>query len=300
MHRLPLTAAGECRRRSEDRAKRAASGSDYLLTGLIRCPSCGSAMLGTRAHGKTRVYRYYSCYRRTRYDTSTCGAQRIDADAIEDAVTGALASFYRGQHALIADAIAAAQASHAAANEGRRAELAATEHELARTGAALDRYLAAFESGALDPEDLAGRLAQLKARSHQLRARRDELARELTDVPAPPPPGTLRQVADHIDEIVGAGTYTQRKALIKALVANVKITGPGRVVPVFRIPQATAAEHTDSSCEVSGVRAMTNLVGRTHHDANHDLVVAGAFPVPPCGSRARKTRQGESAARPTR
>ncbi len=62
--------------RGEDRAKRAASGSDYLLTGLIRCPSCGSAMLGTSAHGKTRVYRYYSCYRRTRYDSATCGGQR--------------------------------------------------------------------------------------------------------------------------------------------------------------------------------------------------------------------------------
>ena len=76
--------------RGEDHAKRAASGSDYLLTGLIRCPACGSAMLGTRAHGKTSVYRYYSCYRRTRYDTTACGGQRVDADAIEHAVTGAL------------------------------------------------------------------------------------------------------------------------------------------------------------------------------------------------------------------
>jgi site-specific DNA recombinase len=275
--------------RGEDHAKRAASGSDYLLTGLIRCPSCGSAMLGTRAHGKTRVYRYYSCYRRTRYDTSTCGAQRIDADAIEDAVTGALASFYRDQHALIADAIAAAQASHAAADEGRRAELAATEHELARTGAAIDRYLAAFENGALDPEDLAGRLAQLKARSHQLRARRDELASELTDVPAAPPPATLRQVADHVDEIIGAGTHTQRKALIETLVAQVKITRSDRIVPVFRIPQAT--EHVGMS-EVSRVRAMTNLVGRTHHDANHDLVVAGdLLPIRLRWSGTRKAGQ---------
>ena len=40
--------------RGEDHAKRAASGSDYLLTGLIRCPACGSAMIGTRAHGKTK------------------------------------------------------------------------------------------------------------------------------------------------------------------------------------------------------------------------------------------------------
>jgi site-specific DNA recombinase len=125
--------------RAGDRAKRAASGSDYLLTGLIRCAACGTAMLGTRAHGKTKTYRYYSCYRRTRYDTEVCGGQRIDADAIEHAVTGALADLYRHQHDLIADAIAAAQHSHAADQDGRRGELAAAEHELARTGAAIDR-----------------------------------------------------------------------------------------------------------------------------------------------------------------
>jgi site-specific DNA recombinase len=247
--------------RAIDRAKRAASGSDYLLTGLIRCPSCGSAMLGTRAHGKTRVYRYYTCYRRTRYDTTACGGQRIDADAIEHAVTDALISFYRSQHDLIDDAIAAARAHHAAANQGRSAELAATEHELARTGAATDRYLAAFENGTLHPEDLASRLAALKARTRRLTARRDELASRLDAEPVVPPAATLVEVANQIDQVIASGTHSQRKALIEALVAQVKITGPGRIVPLFRIPQPTDTEHSETSSEVSGVRAMTNLVG---------------------------------------
>jgi site-specific DNA recombinase len=259
--------------RGEDHAKRAAGGSDYLLTGLIRCPACGGAMLGTRAHGKTRIYRYYSCYRRTRYDTTACGGQRIDADAIENAVTGALVGFYRHEHYLIADAIAAAQGSHTAAHETRRAELAATEHELARTGAAIDRYLAAFENGTLDPEDLAGRLTQLKARSRQLAARRDGLASALAATPVAPPSATLQQVADHIEEVLGSGTHSQRKALIEALVAQVKITAPGRIVPVFRIPQpetgataratrTTAHPTTRTHGTEPGVRAMTNLVAQ--------------------------------------
>jgi site-specific DNA recombinase len=248
--------------RREDHARRAAGGSDYLLTGLIRCPSCGSAMLGTRAHGKSRIYRYYTCYRRTRYDTTVCGGQRIDADAIEHAVTGALIGFYRGQHDLIADAIAKAQADHAARHRTGRAELAVTERDLARTSAATDRYLAAFENGTLHPEDLAGRLAQLKTRIRQLTARRDELASQLDAEPAMPPPATLCEVADHIDEIIGSGSHSQRKALIEALVAQVKITAPGRIVPVFRIPQATDTGHADNNGEGSGVRAMTNLVGR--------------------------------------
>ncbi len=77
-----------------------------------------------------------------------------------------------------------------------------------------------------------------------------------------PPPATLCEVADHIDEIIGSGSHSQRKALIEALVAQVKITAPGRIVPVFRIPQATDTGHADNNGEGSGVRAMTNLVGR--------------------------------------
>jgi site-specific DNA recombinase len=247
--------------RGEDHAKRAAGGSDYLLTGLIHCPTCGSAMLGTRAHGKTRIYRYYSCYRRTRYDSAACGGQRVDADAIEDAVIGALAGFYRHQHHLIADAVTKAHEQHAADHDSRRDELTVTDRELARTGAAIERYLAAFENGTLDPEDLGDRLARLKGRSRQLAARRDELASQVDAEPAMPPPATLREVAGHIDQIIAAGSHSQRKALVEALVAQVKITGPGRIVPVFRIPQATGTGQTNSSSQVSGVRAMTNLVG---------------------------------------
>lgn len=151
--------------RGDDYPKRAANGSDYLLTRLMRCPSCGKAMIGTRAHGRSRVYRYYTCFTRARYDTAHCSATRLDADAVEHAVLAVLAGFYCNQHALIADAITAAQANHAAAQDGHRAELAAADRELARTGAAIDRYLAAFENGTLDPEDLAVRLARLKAKT---------------------------------------------------------------------------------------------------------------------------------------
>ncbi len=225
-------------------------------------------MIGTRAHGRSRVYRYYTCFTRVRYDTARCSAARLDADAVEHAVTTALAGFYRDQHDLIADAITREQASHAAAEGGWRAELTAAEHELARTSAAIDRYLTAFENGALDPEDLAGRLAQLTTRSAQLRARREQLASQAAASPAAPPAATLRQVADHIADIVAAGSHSQRKALIEALIHQIKITGPGLIVPVFRIPQP-AAEKPDVSAGPATahsvnaedpVRAMTNLV----------------------------------------
>jgi site-specific DNA recombinase len=267
------TAFGEAQRilaaRGDDYSKRAANGSDYLLTGLMRCQSCGKAMIGTRAHGRSRVYRYYTCFTRARYDTGRCNASRLDADAVEEAVVAALAGFYRDQHDLIADAITQAQAGHAATKDGHRAELAAAEHEMTKTGAAIDRYLAAFENGTLHPEDLADRLAQLRARSAQLRARRDELAEQVATVPTAPPALALRQVADHIADIVASGSHSQRKALIEVLIAQIKITGPDRIVPVFRIPQPWAADQAQVPADLATtrretredpVRAMTNLV----------------------------------------
>jgi len=41
--------------RGEDHAHRRANGSDYQLTGLMRCPQCAKAMIGTRATGKNKT-----------------------------------------------------------------------------------------------------------------------------------------------------------------------------------------------------------------------------------------------------
>ncbi|WP_038520375.1 hypothetical protein [Amycolatopsis japonica] len=60
-------------------------------------------------------------------------------------------------------------------------------HDRRKTNQSIDRYLNAFENGTLDEDDLASRFAGLKAKSKQLRTRRDELTDKITDVPAAPP-----------------------------------------------------------------------------------------------------------------
>jgi site-specific DNA recombinase len=92
-----------------------------------------------------------------------------------------------------------------------------------------------------------GRLAQLKARSAQLRARRDEVAVQVAAVPAAPSAAALRQVADHIGDIVESGSHGQRKALIEVLIAQIKIIAPDRIVPVFRIPQPASHQPEPSA-----------------------------------------------------
>ncbi|MFE3280692.1 recombinase family protein [Nocardia sp. NPDC059239] len=212
--------------RGESHAHRAANSSDYLLTGRLRCPRCGRAMVGTRATGRHRTYRYYTCFTRARYDSDKCNFTRLDADAVDTALLEALAKFYRTRHNLIDAAITAAQQRHHDTSSDTRAELATVTAELAKTQQSVDRYLAAFENGTLEPELVGGRLTELRSKTTQLLARRDQLTESLASVPSAPAPATLDRIADHIVEIVTSGNHTQSKALIETLVAHVKIAGP--------------------------------------------------------------------------
>ncbi|MGH3945756.1 MAG: hypothetical protein ACRDRY_00490 [Pseudonocardiaceae bacterium] len=49
-----------------------------------------------------------------------------------------------------------------------------------------------------------------------------------------PPLMVLDELTDHIADILRSGSPAERKALIEALVAEVKITGPNTIIPIFR------------------------------------------------------------------
>jgi site-specific DNA recombinase len=58
--------------------------SDYLLSGLLRCP-CGAAMSGTAITTSTKSWkkRYYICTRKTRTHSADCQARLIPAEPLE-------------------------------------------------------------------------------------------------------------------------------------------------------------------------------------------------------------------------
>jgi site-specific DNA recombinase len=260
--------------RGEDHTRRASNASDYHLTGRIRCPQCGKALIGTAAHGRNKTYRYYTCFSRARYGTTTCDAHRINADALDEAIFDALSGFYRHHHNLIAHAIAEATTEHTTGLGDRRAELTTIERELTRANTAIDRYLQAFEDGDLNPAILNDRMRKLSDKITQLTHRRDELTDQLSHAPVAPPAMILDELTNHIADIIRTGNPAQRKALIEALVAEVKITGPHTIIPVFRIPQPpttndTITENTEAvaappptTASARMVRTMVEPVGR--------------------------------------
>ncbi len=76
--------------RGDDRSRRAASSSDYLLAGRVFCDRCGKRYLGAAAHSRTARYRYYTCFSANRYGKHACDADRLPADKLEHLVLDAL------------------------------------------------------------------------------------------------------------------------------------------------------------------------------------------------------------------
>jgi site-specific DNA recombinase len=136
--------------RGDKQTQRAGSDSDYHCTGLITCPRCGHKYVGTSARGKTRRYRYYTCFSRTRYGAAGCPAGRIDADDLDTAVLQAVAHTFTSRTQLLADVVARARQRHHDSHAHRRAELATVEAEITTARAAIERYLTAFENGTMN------------------------------------------------------------------------------------------------------------------------------------------------------
>ncbi|HWC82121.1 MAG TPA: recombinase family protein [Pseudonocardiaceae bacterium] len=185
--------------RGEEHSRRASNASEYLFTGKLHCPECGKAMIGTAATGRSRTYRYYTCFTRARYGTQECSAPRLPADDVDTAVLAALRAFYADHTDLIARAFADAREAYAAAHSGRIAERDAIATELTRTNAAMDRYFSAFENGTMDETTAGPRLEKLGTKAKQLRQRHAELSEQVADEPTMPTPAELDEIITHID-----------------------------------------------------------------------------------------------------
>ncbi len=57
----------------------------FFISGLIKCESCGRALVGHSAHGKNKVHRYYE-HKRVKGEKLSCPVTRYPASEIENAI----------------------------------------------------------------------------------------------------------------------------------------------------------------------------------------------------------------------
>ena len=106
----------------------------------------------------------------------------------------------------------------------------------AKVDEALDRYFRAFENGTMPEHACAPRIADLTKRLSELHARRDELAADASDTPEPFSEDDLQALQAHVAHVIADGDRSARKALLRALVDEIRVASRDEIYPFFALP----------------------------------------------------------------
>jgi exonuclease VII small subunit len=181
---------------------------------------------------------YYACTGRQKYGPKACDNHRLPAGKLEQAVISQLTGLYR-DGGLVEKALA--DARHEAEQRQPEIErrLAAIGAETIRGDQALERYYQAFEEGKLSPERCDARLARLQTRLDDLHAQHAELSLSTTHEGTPAPTAAdLAAIADQLERVLGEGEPQKSKALIRELVAELRVNIKAEILPSYYLDAA--------------------------------------------------------------
>ncbi len=200
----------------------------YTLTGLMRCPQCGAAMVASRTINKLKdgtriVRRYYSCGNFKSKGSSVCRANSIKAYYAESFVYHRIKEVINNEHILL-DIISSM-------NQQRKGNTAPLQEELKHIHQKVDsiegkrqKYFGLFEDELVDRETLSNRLDELRAERERLLARKSEIEWELgNDSSQLIDFEYVRATLGQLDQILGKAPTEQIKALLHLIIKQISV-----------------------------------------------------------------------------
>ena len=244
-------------------ARRRTNASPFLLSGLrIICDRCGSPLVGTAAHNRSRRYDYYTCATRSRHGTAACDQDRLRRDQLEAAVLGQLAEVYANS-TLLRQSVEAADRQWRAEEGTRRGRLAALAVERVELDRRLQRYLVAFEEGSLRPQTAQARIDTIEIRLQTISGEETELATVAApeDWAATDLDLAAALLGVSLDAILAHELPPERsKALLAQLIEEVRVVSAAEVRVTYRIPREVRLP--DGMVEMRGLEPLTPSLQR--------------------------------------
>lgn len=207
--------------------------SNYLLSGLARCGTCGKALIGQEAKGGR--FAYYVCGTLLKKGAGTCNAPYLNSRKFEGIVLDKIKERVLTEENLRELVRLVNEEMDASAGDYRQ-KLDTIEEELAEAERRLDRLYDALETKKLNLDDLAPRIQALRQRQNQLQAARCEVEELLTNrrIQLADMEMVMRYVED-IRGLLSLGSLSEQKAFIRSFVKEVRVTGK-EVLITYTIP----------------------------------------------------------------
>ena len=227
-------------------------GSQYLLSGLLKCGVCGRPYSAQGA--KSGQFAYYICGTLFREGAGTCSARYLNAPKLETFVVEKIRERILTEETIVALVQLVAEEIDAMAGElsGR---LEVVEAELSDVRKRLEKLYEAIETSELTLEVLSPRIMSLRHREEQLEAARDDAETRLEQrrVVLPDTEEIVEYVADFRD-FLKDGTIPERKALIRNFVECIEVVGDEATL-TYTVPMPSDGVTSESASVLDFVKS---------------------------------------------
>ena len=207
--------------------------SPYLLSGLVKCETCGKAM--TAAEAKSGRYTYYICHSLLKRGKGTCETPRLNAKSFEKLIVSEIRENVLTE-SNIRDLVKLLDEEMDAVAREQRKTLRTIETELADVRRRLDTIYNLVETTPVDMGDFTPRIRQHRDRQERLeysaeqaRAALAQRRKVLDDV------NTIAAYAKDMRDFLNESELTERRAFIKSFVKEIVVM-PGDALLRYTVP----------------------------------------------------------------
>ena len=227
-------------------------GSQYLLSGLLKCGVCGRPYSAQGA--KSGQFAYYICGTLFLEGAGTCSARYLNASRLETFVVEKIRERILNEETIVALVQLVAEEIDAIAGE-MSGRLEVIEAELGDVRKRLEKLYEAIETSELTLEVLSPRIMSLRHREEQLEAAREDAETRLEQrrVELPNTEEIARYVAEFQD-FLKDGTIPERKALIRNFVEGIEVMGDEATL-TYTVPMPSDGVTSESASVLDFVKS---------------------------------------------
>ena len=207
--------------------------SPYLLSGLVKCETCGKAM--TAAEAKSGRYTYYICHSLLKRGKGTCETPRLNAKSFEKLIVNEIRENVLTE-SNIRDLVKLLDEEMDGVAREQRERLETIEEELEDVKKRLGRIWQVIETTDIEMADASERIREHRERKEKLEIAAGEARALLSDRRQfLDSADTIAAFAADMSEFLKTSELTETKAFVRSFVKEI-VVKPGRAAIVYSIP----------------------------------------------------------------
>ena len=207
--------------------------SAYLLSGLLKCETCGKAM--TAADAKSGKYTYYVCHSLLKRGKGTCDTPRLNSKSFEKLIIDQIRENVLTE-SNIRDLVKLLDEEMDGAAREQRERLETIEQELEDVKKRLGRIWQLLETTDIEMADASERIKEHRDRQQQLEIAAEEVRSMLAERRAVlDSADTIAAFAEEMSEFLKTSELTETRAFVKSFVKEVLVK-PGRAAVIYSLP----------------------------------------------------------------